>query len=241
MAESLVARGVPQHQIAVINSLHLATDANTRTTLPPPLDERTDVVRFLVAGELGRHNGLERLVAAARLAAGRIPFQLVFMGDGAARGELIALAGDLLGRRIKFLPPQSIETTLEAMRASDYGIVSLAGDAHRYVHPIESILYGNAGCPVIALVDPQCELARQLGRNDFGYLVASRSVTEIADTLVKAVVERGRWTPERRRQLEMSSRALFGNPETQSAWERAIRGDSDSVVIPRRGRAPKAA
>jgi colanic acid biosynthesis glycosyl transferase WcaI len=240
MAETLTARGVPQPRISVNSNPPLITATTARPTLPPPLDECTDTVRFLFAGELAPHHGLERLIAAARLVAARVPFQFIFMGDGTAKVELIELAGDLLGRRIKFLPPQSIETTVEALRVCDYAIVSLAGDAHRYIHPTESILYGNAGCPLIALVEPHGELAKQIEQHDWGYVAASRSVTCIADTIVKAVIERGRWTPQRRRQIEIS-RALCGNSEARSAWDRAVSGDADSIAMPRRGRASEAA
>ncbi|HEX2474585.1 MAG TPA: glycosyltransferase family 4 protein, partial [Lacipirellulaceae bacterium] len=104
MADALEARGLSTANVSIINNPPLEIDATVRPALPPPLDEPMDCARFLFAGNIGRFQGLERLVAAARLVAGRVPFQLVFMGEGVARRELVALAGDLLGRRIIFLP-----------------------------------------------------------------------------------------------------------------------------------------
>jgi glycosyltransferase involved in cell wall biosynthesis len=225
MAETLIARGVPRERISAIAGFATAEMPTDRQTSSPSANERPDSVRFLYVGELSRHYGLERLIAAAKLVAGRLPFQLFFMGEGNARNELVELAGDLLGRRIKFVPPQSMQTTFEAIRVCHYGIVSLAADSHRHRYPFEANYFANAGCPIIALVEPQCELARSIEQHESGYVAASRSVTGIADTIVKAVVERDRWTPQRRLLLQASSRAHFGQAEIHAKWDEFIAGD----------------
>ena len=67
MADRSRARGLSTANVSVINNPPLAIDSAMRPALPPPLDEPTNAVRFLFAGNLGRFQGLERLVAAARL------------------------------------------------------------------------------------------------------------------------------------------------------------------------------
>ncbi len=224
MADTLVARGVPAERISIINNPPLAVDANARPILPPPLDGRADTVRFLFAGNLGRFQGLERLVAAARLVAGRVPFQLIFMGEGSAKRELVALAGELVGRRIVFVPQQSVETAHAAMRVCDYGVVSLLADVYRFAYPSKSMMYWSAGCPVLALVESQSELAQTIEQHDLGYVAETRSVSGIAETILKAVIERGRWTPERRRQIANTCDALYGLERMLSAWDEVIAG-----------------
>jgi colanic acid biosynthesis glycosyl transferase WcaI len=228
MADSLVARGVPIEQISIINNPPLAVDSTARPKLPPPLDERVDTVRFLFAGNLGRFQGLERLIAAARLVAGRVPFQLIFMGEGSAKRDLVELSGELLGRRILFVPQQSVETALAAMRVCDYGVVSLLSDVYRFAFPSKSMMYWSAGCPVVALVEPQSELAGTIARHDLGYVAATRSVTGIAETVIKAVIERRHWMPERRRQIEQTCCGLYGEQRMLASWDQMLRVFADA-------------
>jgi len=242
MARSLAARDVPRERIAVIRHAPRVSSPVVQSAAPPTWTDAAGTVQFLFVGALCRHQGLERLIAAARLVAARVPFRLVFIGDGNAKGELIDLAGDLLGRRIKFTNHQSIEAAIEAMRVCDYGIVSLAVDADHVTFPAESVLYGWVGRPVIALLEPQCELSRMIEQQDWGYVAASRSVTGIAEVIVKAVVERDRWTPQRRRQLEASCRAVFDPMAAHAAWDCMIAGHApEPAVAPRPVRISNAA
>jgi colanic acid biosynthesis glycosyl transferase WcaI len=233
MAEALAARGLSTANVSVINNPPLEIDASARPLLPPPLDEPVDAVRFLFAGNIGRFQGLERLVAAARLVAGRVPLQLIFMGEGVARRELIALAGDLLGRRIIFLPHQPLETAIAAMRVCDFGVVSLSANVYRFAYPSKSMMYLSAGCPLLALVEPESELAKTIEDYGLGYVAASRSVAHIAETIVKAVAGRGRWTAERRRQIEQTCRELYDQKRMLAAWDELIAGEPSSSTSDR--------
>ena len=242
MADALKARGLPATNLSIINNPPLEIDMAVRPALPPPLDEPVDCARFLFAGNIGRFQGLERLVAAARLVAGRVPFQLIFMGEGVARRELVALAGDLLGRRIIFLPHQSLETAIAAMRVCDYGIVSLSANVYRFAYPSKSIMYLSAGCPLLALVEPESELAKTIEHFGLGYVATSRSVAHIAETILKAVVGRGKWTPERRRQIEQVCRELYDQKRMLAAWDRLIADEPEATSIDRTDQpAPRAA
>jgi glycosyltransferase involved in cell wall biosynthesis len=222
MADTLLARGVPHERISIINNPPLAIYCAERPTLPSPLGECTDTVRFLFAGNLGRFQALERLLAAAKLAAGRVPVQLIFMGEGSAKPELVELARELLGRRIVFVPHQPVETALAAMRACDYGVVSLRPDMYRFAYPSKSMMYWSAGRPVIALIEPESELAQTVQLHGLGYVAAARSVSGIAETLIKAVVERRHWTAERRLHIEQVCRDLFGECRMLARWDELV-------------------
>ncbi len=198
-------------------------------------------MRFLFAGNIGRFQGLERLVAAARLVAGRVPFQLLFMGEGSAKPELIELAGELLGRRIIFLPHQSFATAHAAMRVCDYGVISLLPELYRFAYPSKSMAYWSAGCPVLSLVEPQSELAQTIREHELRYVPATRSVTSIAETILKAVIERHHWTSERRRHLEQTCVELFGHDRMLAAWDSLLAGDHSGLAVGPSNRVSKAA
>jgi glycosyltransferase involved in cell wall biosynthesis len=225
MAASLAARGHATKNVSVINNPPLAFDRIEQRRLPQLLAERGETVRFLFAGNLGRFQGLERLVAAARLIAGHVRFQLIFMGEGPAKRELVGLAGDLLGRRIIFVPQQSVETAVAAMQVCDYGIVSLLSNVYRFAYPSKSIMYLSAGCPVVGLVEPESELARMVEEHELGYVARSRSVSDIAEIMTRAVAERGRWTASRRREIELTCEEHFGEERMLAAWMHLISSD----------------
>ena len=222
MRAALVARGVAAEKISIINNPPLAVDLAPKPELPPPLDDRIDTVRFLFAGNLGCFQGLERLVAAARLVAGRVPFQLIFMGEGSAKRDLVALAGELLGRRIIFVPQQPVETAFAAMGVCDYGIVSLMSNVYHFAYPSKSMMYWSAGCPIVGLVESESELAQTISWHKLGYVAARMSVAGIAETLVKAVAECRRWSGDERRRITQSCHDLFGIERTLAAWDELI-------------------
>ena len=135
---------------------------------------------------------------------------------------LVALAGDLLGRRIIFLPQQSVETALAAMRVCDFGVVSLLPNVYRFAYPSKSMMYLSAGCPLVAMVEPESELARTVEKHGLGYVAASRSVADIAEVMTGAVAERRRWTPDRRRAIAQTCEQLFGESRMLSAWDELL-------------------
>ncbi len=231
MADSLTSRGVPANCISIVNNPPLTDSFTSQPKLPPPLDEHINTVRLLFAGNLGRFQGLERLIAAARLIAGRVPFQLIFMGEGSAKRDLCDLAGELLGRRIVFLPQQSPETAQAAMRVCDYGIISLLPEVYRFAYPSKSMTYWSAGCPVIALVEPQSELAQTIEHHDLGVVASCRSVCTVAETLMNAILDRHHWTPERRRLIEAKCHELFGFERMHAAWDGILRDRSTNHHI----------
>jgi hypothetical protein len=224
MAHTLAGRGISSEKIAIINNPPLDVDATAEIKLPPPLDERSDTVRFLFAGNCGRFQGLERLIAATKQVSGREPFQLVFMGEGSAKRELIRLAGDELNRRIFFVAHQPTEIAFAAMCNSDYGIVSLLSDVFRCAYPSKSMTYWAAGCPVVALVEPQSELATTIGQHRLGLVSASKSVTDIADVITSAVNQRRFWSTDERRRIQKTCRALFGTKRMLAAWDELLPG-----------------
>jgi glycosyltransferase involved in cell wall biosynthesis len=207
-------------------------DSTVEVKLPPPLDDDSDRVRFLFAGNCGRFQGLERLIAATKQISDRVPFQLVFMGEGSAKRELIRLAGDELNRRIFFVAQQPTEVALAAMRKCDYGIVSLLSAVYRFAYPSKSMSYWAAGCPVVALVEPESELATTIGQHRLGLVAASRSVSDIADVITKAVVLRHAFTAGERHRIERTCRALFGTKRMLAAWDDLLPGANTAVREP---------
>jgi glycosyltransferase involved in cell wall biosynthesis len=246
MSDALALRGLSTENVAVINNAPLGRhefDAGSHG----PRDNRSPVatekllaecgltcleqgaangepippVRFLFAGNLGRFQGLDRLVEAARLIMGA-RFQLIFMGEGTKKASLIEQAGDLAGERIIFLPHQPLAVALAAMRACDYGVVSLLPNVYRYAFPSKVMTYLSAGCPLLAVIEPESELSRTIVRYDLGYVARGRSVADVAAAMLTATAERAKWTPGRRRAIQQTCAALYGEAGMLTAWDRLV-------------------
>jgi glycosyltransferase involved in cell wall biosynthesis len=222
MVESIERRGLSTENVSVINNPPLAISPSIQTQLPPEFAEPCTTVRFLFAGNLGRFQGLERLVAAARLVPHNMQIQLIFMGEGEAKRALVEQSSDALGRRIVFVPHQPVETAAAAMRACDYGVVSLRDGVYRYAYPSKTMMYLSAGCPLLAVIEPDSELARTVEKQRLGYVTKSRSVLDIAESFTRAVEERNQWTPECRKVIALASQQLFGEQQMLSAWDELI-------------------
>ncbi len=221
MAEALVERGVDRRQIEIINNCPLPTDRMADAPLPGPLHQSA-TPKFLFAGNLGDFQSLDLVISAAKLLAARRLFHVVFLGAGAERERLVALAGDQLDRCIFFLPHVAPEVAVAAMGAADFGIVSLAPQVYRYAYPSKTMTYLAAGCPLVAVVEPESELAQMVTRESLGYVAAAHTPEAIAEALDRACAERDHWTADRRGALAARCSALFGQERMLAEWMRVL-------------------
>ncbi len=219
MLESLATRGLPIDNVVTINNPPLPGEHAGRVQLPAEFEGEPGRVRLLFAGNLGHFQGLDRLIEAMRQLSDSVPAQLILMGEGAAKQALIEQAGELVGKQVVFVPHQPVETALAAIRASDYGIVSLLPDVYRYAFPSKSMMYLSAGCPLVAVIEPDSELARTVRDHDLGYVAANRSVEDLAEAIATAATERGRWTPSRRQEIAQFASRLYGRDRMLAAWD----------------------
>lgn len=103
----------------------------------------------LHAGNMGAKQGLENVVAAARLADDRgSPVRFVLVGDGNRRAALGAAAAGV--RRITFLPPASPREYAGLLAAADVLLVNEAAGVAEMSLPSKLTSYFAAGRPVIA-------------------------------------------------------------------------------------------
>lgn len=114
---------------------------------------RHDDVVILHAGNMGHKQGLENVLAAARLAQNRDSHaRFVLLGDGSQRTALQSAAAGL--HNLEFLPPVSDVDFPAALGAADVLLVNeRPGVAHMSV-PSKLTSYFRSGKPVVAAIDP---------------------------------------------------------------------------------------
>jgi len=124
----------------------------------------------LHAGNMGYKQGLENVVAAARIAnQTNKPIRFVLLGDGNQRTALERLAAGL--PELEFLPPVTEEEFPAALGAADVLLVNeRPGVAHMSV-PSKLTSYFNSGKPVLAATDAAGTTASELESSGAGVCV----------------------------------------------------------------------
>ncbi|HEY8489481.1 MAG TPA: glycosyltransferase family 4 protein [Dehalococcoidia bacterium] len=131
---------------------------------------RQDQQVVLHAGNMGLKQGLEHLLAAARLAVGSRPhLRFVLMGDGSQRTALAAAAAGC--PNVSFLDLQPEGRVAGVLDAADVLLVHERRSVVSMSLPSKLTAYFAAGRPVVAAVAPGSETAREVLRAGAGLLV----------------------------------------------------------------------
>ncbi len=165
--------GIPEDRVSVIrNWMHLQeAPKSDRRQARADRGWKDDDVVVLHAGNMGVKQGLENVVAAARLAdsqpARRVTF--VLMGDGNQRRHLEDLAKGV--RSLQFigsLPDEQFQATLAA---ADILLVNEKPGVAEMSVPSKLTSYFNTGRPVLAATSPVGTTATEIGQSRAGIVV----------------------------------------------------------------------
>ena len=155
----------------------------------------------LHAGNMGLKQGLEHVVAAARLAVGRGPrAHFVLMGDGSQRSALEASARNL--PNLTFSPPRYGADYANALAAAEVLLVNERATVLDMSLPSKLTSYFAAGRPVLGCVSPSGVTAREIERSGGGVTVPAEDPGALLDALRELLDD-----PERRSMLGRSGRA----------------------------------
>lgn len=186
MAETLRARGLSDLPVHIINNPPLEAD---QADVAPPADlqKPEGVVRVIFAGNLGRFQNLPLLAeGVARCFDTHPELELMFLGDGVALPELKARWGD--HPKVRFAPFMPFAQARSVIAGADIGLVSLSPHIYRVAYPSKIATYRDLGVKVLALVEPESQMARELERSGWGGVVpAAATPTAIAEALERLI------------------------------------------------------
>jgi colanic acid biosynthesis glycosyl transferase WcaI len=129
-----------------------------------------DLTIALHSGNMGLMQGLENVVAAAKLAQERgQPVRFVLMGDGNQRRALESLGMGL--STLQFLPRVPSDEYADTLAAADLLIVNERVGVRDMSLPSKLTSYFIAGRPVVAAVHPLGATAAELERSGAGYVL----------------------------------------------------------------------
>ena len=212
----------PGARIEVINNFMLDAFSETAEAVPQKRaepGERRITVGF--AGNIGQFQALDAVVDAFRQLPAETPLDLEFMGDGEAKPSLERRAQALSS--IRFLPHRPFTEARHAIAAYDLGLVSVEPNIYRVAYPSKTLTYLGLGVPVLAIIEPESELARMIETEGLGFVVGQRDSAVIASRLADIAA-----SPDRL--AEMSRRACAYYEEVMSTDARL---DQWSALISR--------
>ncbi len=141
------------------------------------------------AGNLGRKQGIEILLDAARELAGgsaepaEPPVLIVIAGAGAEREALARRVASLALPSLRLLPLLSDGDYAALLGAADLGLITQAPGTGRFFFPSKLLSLLEAGLPVATVADPDSELARAVATGGFGVNVAPGRPADLAAAL----------------------------------------------------------
>jgi glycosyltransferase involved in cell wall biosynthesis len=190
--EQLVLRraGRPAPQVVLIpNWADLDAITPTDRLANPLLAELGISARFVVqySGNIGRTHGIDGLIEAATRMR-EDPVQFLMIGDGAMRAYL----DDEIRRRrldnMKRLPARPRGELNVSLNACDVALISLAPGMTGVSVPSRMYNVLAAGKPIIAIAEPDSEIARVVRDEQVGWVVAPGDVDALV-RLVRSLVD----------------------------------------------------
>ncbi|MFE3516319.1 glycosyltransferase [Streptomyces sp. NPDC059166] len=166
--EGVTALGVDPGRIRVVpNWTHVESPSGDRAATRARLGWSPDTPVLLHSGNMGLKQGLDVLVALARLAP---DIKVVLMGDGNQRDPLRERAAGL--ENLQFLPPAAAEDFTDILAAADVLAVTQRASVLDMSVPSKLTSYFVSGRPVVASVAGEGGTADEVRRSGAGVLVA---------------------------------------------------------------------
>jgi len=179
-------------------------------------------LRILFAGNLGRFQGLDKILDAAEILKDNSDVEFVFLGDGIERAALERRAGNLLGKSVHFLGHQPLQATLKEMEISDIGLVSIMPGVIKVAYPSKTMMYLSVGLPILALVEANSSLADLIIKYDLGYLSDADDVASLVDTIKTAAQNKAKLRQDKERIQKIAAR-YFAEEVIIGKWQALLK------------------
>jgi colanic acid biosynthesis glycosyl transferase WcaI len=174
MRKKIVDKGVPNEKVELLEPrmddslVDLVVEEGSAFRQRYHLEEK-----FLVthSGNMGVKQGLDVVLGAAALNRGDDSMLFLFVGDGADCGRIQRRAAELKLQNVKFLPLLSQQDFRGLLAASGICLVTQQQSVSEIAFPSKIVTYLAAGRPIIASVNPDCEVARVVRESGAGRVV----------------------------------------------------------------------
>jgi len=173
--------------------------ADCRAVAPGPRDnafarQHGLVDRFVVlhAGNIGLSQDLEIVLHAAEQLRERPDVVFVFVGDGAKKKNLQAIAERRDLTNVKFLPYQPRETMDQSYATADVSLVSLKRGLAGVIVPSKIYNVLASGRPCVAALEQDCEVADIIRQHGCGYVINPGNASALTARVLDLAADRER-------------------------------------------------
>jgi colanic acid biosynthesis glycosyl transferase WcaI len=140
---------------------------------------------FLVthSGNMGVKQGLDVVLEAAALNRSDSSILFLLVGDGADRQRIQRRAAEMELRNVRFLPLLGQEDFRGLLAASGVCLVTQQQSVSEVAFPSKIVTYLAAGRPIVASVNPECEVARITRESATGRVVKAEDPGELSKAI----------------------------------------------------------
>ncbi len=222
MAKTVRARGVDADRVAVINNfdpwlLELEPDDRRHNAGHRSLPQG-DRLQIVFAGNIGRFQNIEALVGAALTLRNDGGIVFNFIGDGPMLADLERRVADLRIRNIELHGRRTPREVAQFIGdCATLGVVSLAPGIIRTAYPSKTMSYLRHGCPVLAIVEADSELAQTITSSGAGLQVDPRDWNKTAE-VIRQFAERAELQDEARKQAVILYEKEFRPSDKLAQW-----------------------
>lgn len=186
MRQRLISKGLAEDKVELLEP---RMDESLTKLLPEECEafrKKYDMgERFLVvhSGNMGVKQGLDVILDAALL--GRTDDSMLFLcvGDGVECERIKRRAMDLQLDNVRFLPVLDEKDFRGLLAASGICLVTQQQSVSEIAFPSKVVTYLAAGRPVIASVNPDCEVARMIRESGAGQVVPAENPQALIDAI----------------------------------------------------------
>ena len=188
MANKLIQKGIVAERVVLfpnwVDTGLIHPLSNPKDTMRSELGIPEDRIIILYSGSMGKKQGLEDLVNAARELQGNANIIFIFCGNGSGREDLIKNTAHF--PNIKHLSVQPLEKLNSLLNTADIHIMSQRASVADLVMPSKLLGMLASGKSIIAIADPNTEVGRVI--NKVGCLVTPQNVSGLKDAILSLAV-----------------------------------------------------
>ena len=176
----------------VRNWAHVGEATVERAAMREWLGLPQDAMVCMHAGNMGQKQGLENVIACARLATTAAPqIVFVFVGDGNQRASLEAMVARDGLTNVRFLPLQPDQIFPSVLAAADVLLINQRASVGDMALPSKLTSYFAAGRPVVAAAARGSETAREVGWSSGGLVVRPDDPPALLEALLRLADDAG--------------------------------------------------
>ncbi len=174
----------------------------------------------LYAGNIGRFQSLENVIKGMTKIKKDKDIELIIMGEGVQKDFLIKLS-KRLKTNIRFIPYQDPLTAKRIINQVDIGLISLSKGIYKYAYPSKTMSYLEQGKPVIAIVEKQSQIAKDIQSGNFGYII-SEDIENCLPNLLKKLKYSRKELDKKKSSVLNNYEKLFSSEVILNKWDSII-------------------